>query len=80
VKISTGEAYLASPLMNAAELIVLDFQREHDVVVKAEPDVRGAPSRVKVANYFNVRVAHDFAMCPRELVRKHLHSTHNIRQ
>ena len=65
-------AYLASPLMNAAELVVFHFQREDHVVVEAKPHVRGATSRVKVANYFDVWVAHHFAVSSREFEREHL--------
>jgi len=72
VKSSAGKAYLAAPLVNAAELIVLHFERKHDVVVEAEPDVSGAPSRVEVANYFDVGVAHHLAVSAREFEREHL--------
>jgi len=71
-------AHLASPLMNATELVVFHFQCEDDVVVKAKPNVGGAPSRVEVTNYFNVRVAYHFAVCSREFKRKHLLALHSI--
>lgn len=58
--------------MNAAELVVLDFERKHDVVVEAKPDVGGAPSRVEVANYLDVRVAYHLAMSARKLEREQL--------
>jgi len=48
--------------MNAAELVMLHFQREHDVVVKPEPDISGTTSRVEVPNYFDVGVADHFTM------------------
>jgi len=64
--------------VNAAELIVFNLQREDDVVVEAEPDVSGATSRVKVANYLDIRVAHHLAMSTRELERKHLHTKRSL--
>jgi len=58
--------------MYAAELVVFHFEREDDVVVEAEPNIGGVTSRVKVTNYFNVGVAHHFAVCARKLEREHL--------
>jgi len=72
---TTGKAYLASPLVYASELVVFHFQRKHDVVVKAKPDVSGATSRVEVANYFDIGVAHHFSMSSREFEREHLQFT-----
>jgi len=79
VKITAGKAaaHLAAPLMNSSKLIVLHFEREDDVVVEAEPDVGGAPSRVEVANYLDVGVAHHLAMSARELEREHLLASHS---
>lgn len=51
---------------------MLDFEREDDVVVEAEPDVGGAPSRVEVANDLDVGVANHLAMSARKLEREHL--------
>jgi len=75
VYVITGRrCYLAPPLVNAAELVALHLQRKDDVVVKAEPDIRSATSRVEVANYFHIGVTHHFAMCSREFEREHLFS------